>query len=528
MVGKKFPKLIPAKGRWPFLTPRSSRNSSLGIRKPFTDLRLNSSIFWLSLILFLVLLLRIPTLFEPHRYADEEIYLTLGLGLRKGLTLYKDIHDNKPPLLYFVAALAGNVFWLRFFLLIWHSLTVVVFWKLTKTLLKNAHLGIIGLTTLIFAILTTIPLLEGNIANGEIFMIGPAIFGAYLIWQNRQKWKARALLVAGFSFSLAFLFKVPIAFDFAGLVAFLLFTLKGSLRQKVYSFFSLRFLYLVGGFLLPIVISIVYYSLQGVFELYVKAALLQNISYLSSWETGKTISSAAFLSGGFSQRGIFLLILMTLLLTLKKWLSQAGCFLSCWFIFSLFGALLSGRPYPHYLLEPIAPAMLLATVIFWEKGWVKIYLLCLLLLLPLSAWYYKFWYYKSLPYYQNFLEYVSGKKDKTQYFAFFEGGVNRNYQVAEYLVKHTLPEERIFVWGTEPAIYSLSQRLPVGRYTVSYHIADFNAWEEIISNLEKEKPKTIVKMTNEPKKFPALESLLNYKYAPMQAFNEAVIYRKLY
>lgn len=39
----------------------------------------------LILILLLVAVLRIPGLFEPNRYADEDIYLTLGQGLRKGL-----------------------------------------------------------------------------------------------------------------------------------------------------------------------------------------------------------------------------------------------------------------------------------------------------------------------------------------------------------------------------------------------------------------------------------------------------------
>src|SRR3989338_9802284 len=75
------------------------------------------------IVLFLfIFVLRLPSLMEPHRYADEEIYLTLGQGFRKGLVFYRDIHDNKPPLLYVIAALAGNLFWFRFLLLVAHAI----------------------------------------------------------------------------------------------------------------------------------------------------------------------------------------------------------------------------------------------------------------------------------------------------------------------------------------------------------------------------------------------------------------------
>ncbi len=39
----------------------------------------------LILLVLMVVVLRIPSLFEPNRYADEDIYLTLGQGLKKGV-----------------------------------------------------------------------------------------------------------------------------------------------------------------------------------------------------------------------------------------------------------------------------------------------------------------------------------------------------------------------------------------------------------------------------------------------------------
>src|SRR3989339_218386 len=96
---------------------------------------LSSPKIWALLISLVIFLLRLPGLFEPHRYADEEIYLTLGLGLRKGLVFYRDIHDNKPPLLYLVAAVAGNVFYFRLILMVWFATATAVFFKLMQVIL---------------------------------------------------------------------------------------------------------------------------------------------------------------------------------------------------------------------------------------------------------------------------------------------------------------------------------------------------------------------------------------------------------
>ena len=69
---------------------------------------------WLVIVLALVVVLRIPSLFEPYWYGDEAIYLTIGQAINRGVPLYSGTHDHKPPLLYLVAAVAGNEFWLKF------------------------------------------------------------------------------------------------------------------------------------------------------------------------------------------------------------------------------------------------------------------------------------------------------------------------------------------------------------------------------------------------------------------------------
>ncbi len=84
---------------------------------------------WLFVVLLFVIIFRIPNFFEPYSYGDETIYLTLGQGVRQGLTLYKNLHDNKPPLLYLTAALAGNLFWFKAILLGWSLFGTILFFR---------------------------------------------------------------------------------------------------------------------------------------------------------------------------------------------------------------------------------------------------------------------------------------------------------------------------------------------------------------------------------------------------------------
>jgi len=89
---------------------------------------------WLFILLVVVFILRIPSFFEPYSYGDEMIYLTLGEAIRQGVPLYLGVHDNKPPLLYILAAISGRLFWFKAILAIWHLITVFIFWKLSEVL----------------------------------------------------------------------------------------------------------------------------------------------------------------------------------------------------------------------------------------------------------------------------------------------------------------------------------------------------------------------------------------------------------
>mgnify|MGYP007068844087 FL=1 len=119
---------------------------------------------FLILILLTTFFLRLPSLFEPYWYGDEGIYLTLGLGIRKGLLLYRDIYDNKPPLIYLLAGLAGSQFWFRFMLLISVLASVSIFAGLLKIFFPK-KLSSQKIALILFCLFSSLPLIEGNISN---------------------------------------------------------------------------------------------------------------------------------------------------------------------------------------------------------------------------------------------------------------------------------------------------------------------------------------------------------------------------
>lgn len=477
----------------------------------------------LLIILLVVFLLRIPSLFEPHRYADEEIYLTLGQGVRQGLVLYRDIHDNKPPLLYVVAAVAGDLFWFRFILLVAQAVGVVLFWKLAGLVFAGRR-WVRLIASGFFAILSTLPFLEGNIANGENFMIVPAMGGAYLLYRRLRRpsedTRPLGLLAVGFLFAVAFLFKVPIAFDFFGLLLFWLFFADPQpLRERLRSFPWSRLVLVLVGFGAPILLSIIYYSVLGAAVPYVRSALLQNIGYVSAWRG----EDSGLFSNPLFSRGVMLLAILTVLFFLRRRLSFEIRFVSLWTVFSLYGALLSSRPYPHYLLEPLVPFSLLIFLPMMTRYWLQRGVVVLFISLVILAYFENgFWYYSTVPYYRNFLRFAQGRVGREEYFDFW--GVRRNYEIAAYLRARTQASDRIFVWGTEPAIYALSERLPVGRYAVAYHILEFGAFDETMAALHSVQPRFIV-VIDDLSQFSELKTLIDARYLRERAFDGAVIYR---
>jgi 4-amino-4-deoxy-L-arabinose transferase-like glycosyltransferase len=477
---------------------------------------------WVCILLALVLILRIPSFFEPYSYGDEMIYVTLGEGIRQGVTLYKNLHDNKPPLLYLLAATAGNLFWFKVILAFWNLATIILFWNLVKVLFaKNEKIQKVA--TVIFALLTTIPLLEGNIVNAELFMIGPIIIAFLILFT--QKLNIKNLLLSGFLFGIATLFKVPAAFDLPVIVLFWLIT-EGLNKENVKKVVK-NTIFLTIGFLAPILITLVWYYFQGALGEYLSAAFLQNVGYISTWRPSDVQKP-------FLVRNLPLLIragivlLGTIILYLRRMkLSKKFIFLSLWLILGLFAVTLSERPYPHYLIQIIPSFSLLLAILFADKTMEQSLVIIPLALAFFVPVYYRFWYYPTTPYYFRFVKFISGNLNKNRYFNEFGSTTTTNYKIADFLVKSSQKTDRIFIWGPDsPTIYALSRRLPPVKFVAEYHINEFTNKEEVAKSLSQANPKFIIRTSNATP-FQELNILLKSKYVLINTIDGAEVWSSL-
>ena len=458
---------------------------------------------WLEGLLGIVFALRIPSFFEPFTYGDEMIYLTLGNAVRQGLTLYKDVHDNKPPLLYLLAAVAGNVFWFKVILAFASIIAIILFYKLAMAIFEKEKKAMVA--TVAFSILTTLPLLEGNIANAENFMIGFTIAALLILFTKKHNFKN--LFLAGGLFSLAALFKIPAAFEVPVVIAFWLLISPG----KDYPAIAKKTLFMALGFAVPILITFVWFYFKGALPDYVKAAFLQNVGYLSSFRPGDIQKPFLDRNAPLLTRGAVVLFGLALLWLKRKTLSKEFMFASVWIMFALFAVTLSERPYPHYLLQAVPAAALLIAILVKGRTLDQVLTIIPLGLLLAVPVYYKFYYYPTFSYYSRFIQLATGKMTKNGYLATFGGNTISNYEISDFIVRSTAPGDRIFVWGDSPPIYALTRRVPSFKYVAAYHIFDFSSKTELLKNLAEVRPIFIVILNSSPS-FTEIIPFLNANY----------------
>ena len=508
------------------------------------------------LLFFIIIFLRLPNFFEPYWYGDEAIYLTLGNALREGGKLYTTIIDHKTPIIYYLAMTSSQLHF-RILNLVWMLITSTLFFSFAKKLFKKEYIAFF--TSLLMVLLTTLPWLEGHIPNGELFvmgfvMLGAVIFSKTSIFENffnkeleLKKINFREVLylsLSGAFFSLGILTKVPALLDLGGfLVIFWLilasqfFSENTSSKKlgQVLSYLIGRGIIFVIGVALPIILSILYFVLKGQGQDYLDYGLLYNIRYSQSWSQD---FGSNFLNFSFSLVGktLYLFAFVILMTLNSNEISKRFQFISIWTALSFFAILLSSRPYPHYFIQMVPPFSLLVTEIFLsfkqlkdnskkkklEAAKVSITGLAFMTLIAYVMLTFNFQPYSFSEYYSKFNKYALGKISREEYENSFDSLVKDNREVAK-LIKE-MGVKRMFIWGTNPMLYAQTKTVPTSRFTVSFHIKDFDDYDRTFAQIENEEPKLIIVMNNENYQFEKLNKYLKAYYLPNTEFETMTLY----
>lgn len=448
-----------------------------------------------SVLIFTVL--RIPSLVEPDWYGDEGIYQVIGRALNSGRLLYKEIWDNKPPVLYvYYAAVNGDLFLIRMLSLIIGALSVVVFFFVARLLFQGKKLPLY-ISTFIFAILFGLPIIEGNIANAENFMLLPVLLSLYFILKLKPRSFVFISILSGFFLSIAFLTKTVAFFDLLAFT-FILFILRfksihpNEIIQKilkrpifVLSQFKQEGIIIV-SFIIPILFTFIYFAIRGALTDFSKAVFLQNVGYVGYANyflipQGLLIFKIILLLGGLG-----------VIFYKKNSLNTSAIVIYIWVLFSSFNAFFSGRPYTHYVLVLLPSFCLLIGLIFFIKKYALLNITVVILLLTFIRMNFTF-YTKITDYYQNYISFIMGEKDVRSYQAFFDSDTPRNYEIANFIKTTTNKNESIFILSDSSTIYYLADKLPPGRYIVEYHIGFYkDGVEETKRALDRKNPKYMI------------------------------------
>ncbi|HVZ67008.1 MAG TPA: glycosyltransferase family 39 protein [Patescibacteria group bacterium] len=481
----------------------------------FLDKKTNQShTFFLAFAVLIFSLLRMPSVIEPYWYGDEGIYEVIGLALRHGRILYEGIWDNKPPMLYLIYALFdGDQFYVRLLSLFFGLFSVLMFFALANKLFKK-DLPVF-VSTLFFAIVFGLPVIEGNIANAENFMLLPIMAGFYLALKGDETKKNILFVFSGLLFSFAFLTKIVALFDFAALLI-IIFILrfmdtisfnKKILRREIKAAITSFGEELILGisFLVPIILTALYFLSVGAFGDFFRASFSQNVGYVGY------NNYFLFPMGLLFLKLLILVFSILLIFRYRKSIERRGVVVFIWLAFALFSALFSARPYTHYLLMLLPAFSLFIALMIEEKKLLKFTLPLFIVIYLLINNNFSF-YKKNLQYYINYFNFVRGGSIE-KYQNFFDSDTSKNYEIANFIESKTdSQDDNVFLWSDSSPIYAISGKIPPGRYIVAYHITFYkDAIAETKKVIDSKKPKYII----QNKKDSAIDNFLdkyNLKY----------------
>lgn len=499
--------------------------------KLLTKLERCKEFWWLLGILSFFFLLRLPSLFEPYWYGDEGIYQIVGLALREGRMLYAEAWDNKPPLLYLTYALFNSEqFYVKLASLLSGLFSISIFFYLSQALVRNFRITLI--ITILFASLIGLPIIEGNIANAENFMMPLILAAGYLLFTLKRKDRPfthfserTILIIAGILLGTAFLYKTVAIFDFAAFFIFLIITMLPKERKPFHLHHIMQqhrnqLLLFSLSFLTPFFISVLFFLFAGTLTFYLQAIFFSNVGYVN-------YNNVLLIPQGLLLIKSVLLILLILYLFLRHHtFSSQFLFVVLWAGFALFNSFFSQRPYTHYMLVLLPSFCLMLGLVLAKKEKNKTLLLSLTVIIFLLAinFFDRWSVQRTTTYYTNFLSFVTNQRSLREYQAFFDSQTPRDTNVAYYL-KNNLPKNAsVFIWGNSAQMYTLSDKRPPTRFVVAYHVlTNKETQQETQIDLERIKPTFIAILPNiESYPFPM------YNYAHKITIEDVQIYERIY
>ncbi|HVP04065.1 MAG TPA: glycosyltransferase family 39 protein [Dehalococcoidia bacterium] len=442
------------------------------------------------------ILLYLPFLHMPFE-RDEGVYATVAQGLLHGKVPYRDLFDNKPPLVYAWYAISFSLFGEsvvapRLVAAVFLSLTAVALYQQARLVMPKTAAWI---GAFLFALSTGLPWVALH-ANTEAYMLLPLVsslmFFTIGLKRGGNRWFFLAGLLAGF----AIMTKQVAVWNLLALAGISVFynrkaggTLWRSLAPTGW---------LLAGSLLSLSAVALPFAMSGALNDFLYANLSYNWMYMGFLTAAQRLANlgygmlffcviaAPFVAGA----------LAGLVIIWRRRASAADYILILWAFASAVGVASGGRFFPHYFLQLMPALAVLTGVVVYERfgrghgvrlskpAWMAGGLLivlsvgftAILYLVPTQAeeqvvssiYYQKEWEASSLA-------------------------------LGHYIKERTGPEDTIFNYGRESQVYFYADRQPAIPYFYDWVLQyDAVPMATVISELETAKPVYVVDSLQAP------------------------------
>ncbi|MBW2456813.1 MAG: hypothetical protein JRI68_20010 [Deltaproteobacteria bacterium] len=470
-----------------------------------------------ALALATALLLVLIATFDYGR--DQGIYAVVGREILDGGMPYRDAWDFKPPGIYIVYAaahaLSGGAPWGIRILEV--AGAIATLWMLTQLSQRWWNQWQIGLWAGFVAVLVHAQLDFWHSAQPETFGGMLSVAGLWVGTDPRGKRHRWPLLVSGVLFGCAGLLKPPLAGGGAVLAVWFGWRAlrappaPGTARRRWPRLLRPAGWVLLGG-TLPFALTLLWFWARGALPA-MQETFLDFVPHYTAlgWTDlhlgqllGKALLEWALAYSSVVTAGLALTVLLWRRIPAREGLSLVGGVLAV----QLLGVALQGKFFPYHYGACWPLTALLAAVGWWHawrlavgRGRVAIALFCLVLTgagalrTATRDVHGSFWRRSA----RRIRVHVLGAEDQPAAdglatVADVNAGANR--RMAEELRQRVAPGDKVYVWGFEPVLYSLSERHPASRFI--YNVPQRVSWSaeatrrELMDELRAAPPAAIV------------------------------------
>lgn len=323
----------------------------------------------LGILAVAVLLLRLPSLFEPAWSADEGTYADVGRSLDLGSVLYRDAWDNKPPGIYWLSAAVGlghaSVFRMQLLLLGFVAGGAVMVWALAHRLASN-RAGVVA--AIVYVTFASLPVFSGDQLNTEQIAAVPAAAAMLVLLGGHWSMAPRRCLTAGGVLALAWMIDVRTAADLVA-VAAVPVLIAGAQRRRLRKTDWRAVGLVLAGWVAVLGVIAVPLAAGGSLPGFIDVVVNRDTGYLAYFQTqaafgpggAGSVEAAAIAVGAARVLGV-LLIGGGLTLFLVRRASARGAVVAWWVACDLAAVMLDARGFTHYV-QLAAPSLAIATVL---------------------------------------------------------------------------------------------------------------------------------------------------------------------